>query len=315
MDDRVENGSRRIFPYLIYAVYTVYMAVMAVGLSWPSWVTAVALCILAAGIGLRILLGRQSYLAAIFCGVGIWVNVILYSVYTDSVLDVLGSVAAVVVLLSLFDVIEIHYISMAATILFVILNIFVLHKVEFSGALSVLECIMQFLAIFILELMEIKLLKDRIKKSRELMVFTAFLVVALWKFDVVLDVLKAMWKIIFPFVLGGAIAFVTNVPMSFLEKKIFKKQNKAAEKLARPVSLLLTIVLVIGVIAVVMFGVIPQLTRTMGTLMMSIADFVPEMQRWIREFSHNNQEIMKLVNQLQFNSDQAIKWGVPFLKK
>ena len=57
---------------------------------------------------------------------------------------------------------------MAATILFVILNIFVLHKVEFSGALSVLECIMQFLAIFILELMEIKLLKDRIKKSREL---------------------------------------------------------------------------------------------------------------------------------------------------
>lgn len=168
MDDRVENGSRRIFPYLIYAVYTVYMAVMAVGLGWPSWVTAVALCILAAGIGLRILLGRQSYLAAIFCGVGIWVNVILYSVYTDSVLDVLGSVAAVVVLLSLFDVIEIHYISMAATILFVILNIFVLHKVEFSGALSVLECIMQFLAIFILELMEIKLLKDRIKKSREL---------------------------------------------------------------------------------------------------------------------------------------------------
>ena len=158
-----------------------------------------------------------------------------------------------------------------------------------------------------------ELSKISIKKIRELIVFTALLVVALWKFDVVLDVLKAMWKIIFPFVLGGAIAFVTNVPMSFLEKKIFKKQNKAAEKLARPVSLLLTIVLVVGVVAVVMFGVIPQLTRTMGTLMMSIADFVPEMQRWIREFSHNNQEIMKLVNQLQFNSDQAIKWGISVL--
>ena len=158
-----------------------------------------------------------------------------------------------------------------------------------------------------------ELSKITIKKIRELIVFTALLVVALWKLDVVLDVLKAMWKIIFPFVLGGAIAFVTNVPMSFLEKKIFKKQNKAAEKLARPVSLLLTIVLVVGVIAVVMFGVIPQLTRTMGTLMMSIADFVPQMQRWIREFSHNNQEIMKLVNQLQFNSDQAIKWGISFL--
>ncbi len=80
---------------------------------------------------------------------------------------------------------------------------------------------------------------------------------------------------------------MTNVPMSFLEKKIFgkvKKENKAARKLARPISLLLTIVLVVGVIVLVMFGVIPQLTRTMGTLMMSIADFIPQMQSWIRNF-------------------------------
>ena len=46
-----------------------------------------------------------------------------------------------------------------------------------------------------------------------------------------------------------------------------------------------------------------------GSLMTSIADFIPQMQNWIREFSHDNQEIMKLVNQLQFNPDQAIKWG------
>ncbi len=158
--------------------------------------------------------------------------------------------------------------------------------------------------------------KISIKKIRELIVFTAFLVAALWKFDVMLDVLKEIWSILFPFVLGGVIAFVTNVPMSFLEKKIFtkiKKENKAVGKLARPISLLLTIVLGIGVIALVMFGVIPQLTRTMGTLVMSISDFIPQMQSWIREFSHNNQEIMKLVDHVQFHPDQAIKWGISFL--
>ena len=159
--------------------------------------------------------------------------------------------------------------------------------------------------------------KISVKKIRELIVFTAFLVAALWKFDVMLDVLKEIWSILFPFVLGGVIAFVTNVPMSFLEKKIFtkvKKENKAVGKLARPISLLLTIVLGIGVIALVMFGVIPQLTRTMGTLVMSISDFIPQMQSWIREFSHNNQEIMNLVNQIQFQPDQAIKWGISFLE-
>ena len=119
--------------------------------------------------------------------------------------------------------------------------------------------------------------KMSIKKIRELIVFTALLVVALWKFDVVLGVLKTIWDIIFPFVLGGAIAFLTNVPMSFLEKKNFenvKKKNKIVRKLKRPISLILTIVLVVGVIALVMFGVILQLTRTIvGSLVSGVATF------------------------------------------
>ncbi len=164
--------------------------------------------------------------------------------------------------------------------------------------------------------MAMDLNKKSMKKIRELIVFTAILVVALWKFDTVLEGAKNIWGILFPFVLGGAIAFVINVPMSFLEKKIFGKTkdgNKVGKKLARPISLLLTIILAVGVIALVMFGVIPQLTRTMGSLMISIANFVPQMQNWIREFSHNNQDIMKLVNQVQFNQDQAIKWGISIL--
>ena len=164
--------------------------------------------------------------------------------------------------------------------------------------------------------MAMDLNKKSMKKIRELIVFTAILVVALWKFDTVLEGAKNIWGILFPFVLGGAIAFVINVPMSFLEKKIFGKTkdgNKVGKKLARPISLLLTIILAVGVIALVMFGVIPQLTRTMGSLMISIANFIPQMQNWIREFSHNNQDIMKLVNQVQFNPDQAIKWGISIL--
>ena len=164
--------------------------------------------------------------------------------------------------------------------------------------------------------MAMDLNKKSMKKIRELIVFTAILVVALWKFDTVLEVAKNIWGILFPFVLGGAIAFVINVPMSFLEKKIFgktKDENKVGKKLARPISLLLTIILAVSVIILVMFGVIPQLTRTIASLMMSIATFIPQMQDWIREFSHNNQDIMKLVNQVQFNPDQAIKWGISIL--
>ena len=159
--------------------------------------------------------------------------------------------------------------------------------------------------------------KLSIKKIRELIVFTVLIVVALWKFDVVLGVIMAVWGIIFPFALGGAIAFVINVPMSFLEKKLFgkakEKGSKAAGKLARPISLLLTIVWVVGVIVLVMFGLIPQLTATIGSLMNSIAEFIPQMQSWVREFTHNNREIMDLVNQVEFNPNKAIQWGMSIL--
>lgn len=125
----------------------------------------------------------------------------------------------------------------------------------------------------------VNLSRCSMKKIRELIVFTAFLVVALWKFDVVIEVLKSIWKIVFPFALGGAIAFVINVPMSFLEKKMLgkiKENNKIGKKAARPISLLLTIILAAGVMVLVMFGVIPQLTQTMGNLMTSISDFIPK---------------------------------------
>ena len=56
--------------------------------------------------------------------------------------------------------------------------------------------------------------KKSMKKIRELIVFTAILVVALWKFDTVLEGAKNIWGILFPFVFGGAIAFVINVPSS-----------------------------------------------------------------------------------------------------
>ena len=37
--------------------------------------------------------------------------------------------------------------------------------------------------------------KLSIKKIRELIVFTALIVVALWKFEVVIDVLKTIWGV------------------------------------------------------------------------------------------------------------------------
>lgn len=155
------------------------------------------------------------------------------------------------------------------------------------------------------------------RKIRGLIVFTIAILVGLWNFDKVLGVLGVVWELAAPFVLGGAIAFVINVPMSFLEAKIFgedkKKRGKAVAKLARPLSLILTIAIVLGVIVLVIFVLVPQLGDTFKSLGSSIAMFIPKLQEWIGEFTNNNVDVMKWVDQIEFNPDKMISWGVSLL--
>lgn len=155
-----------------------------------------------------------------------------------------------------------------------------------------------------------------VKRIRELIVFAALIVVVFWKYETVIDVITFIWKLMLPFVLGGAIAFVINVPMSFLELKLFgekEKRNKKKDKLARPLSLILTLILVVAVLVLVLFVLIPQLAETFISLGTNIAVFIAEMQEWISEFTNNNEEIMNLVNQIQYDPDKIVSWAVGFV--
>ena len=155
-----------------------------------------------------------------------------------------------------------------------------------------------------------------VKRIKELIVFAALVVVVLWKYEVVIDIAKFVWNIVFPFALGGAIAFVINVPMSFLEKKLFGDKETRSErkrKAARPLSLILTLLLVVAAIVLVMFVLIPQLGETFKSLGANIADFLPKMRNWISDFTNNNEEIMQMVNQIEYDPDKIISWAVGFV--
>ena len=95
-----------------------------------------------------------------------------------------------------------------------------------------------------------ELSKETMKKLMALIAFTVLLLVGAQHLDVVLGALGFLWGIAFPLVLGAMAAFVLNVPMSFLERKLFPV-NKRGKKpaLARGASLLLTFVLLALVIA------------------------------------------------------------------
>lgn len=159
---------------------------------------------------------------------------------------------------------------------------------------------------------------ENIKKIRGLILFTIIILIALMNYSIILGVLGFLLEIIFPFLLGGAIAFVFNVPMHFIEKKAFGNQKAAdkkwAKKLARPLSLVLTILIVFSVIALVIFVVVPKLGTTFVSLGNNIQDFVLKVQVWAEELFNNNKEIMTFINDVQIDWEKLLNGIMNFFK-
>ena len=129
--------------------------------------------------------------------------------------------------------------------------------------------------------MELK--QETVKQIRGLIIFTAVLIVCLWKFDVVISAFQFVLNIVYPFLLGGAIAFALSVPMNFVERKLFterKISEKYKRKYARGISLMLVIAGVTGILAMIIFGLLPQLAGTFANLGKSIQEFIPQEFDW-----------------------------------
>ena len=117
------------------------------------------------------------------------------------------------------------------------------------------------------------LTKENVKKICGIILFTVVVLVIVQNYEKVGNAIGLLWGIIFPFVLGGIIAFILNIPMRAIEKLLFKSKNGKQKKYARPLSMIITFLLVIGVIAGVILIVVPQIGGTVRELTKSAEAF------------------------------------------
>lgn len=152
--------------------------------------------------------------------------------------------------------------------------------------------------------------KKQMKSIMLLILFTVMLYVGLQNIDVVLGVLGTMIGLVFPFILGGGIAFVLNVPMSFLERNIFGrgrlKDSRRAAKAARPVSLILALLLVILIIMIAGFVILPELGNTVMGLGKGIETGIRNLQIWIDSTFQNNSAIVEWANSLEIEPQKMV---------
>ena len=152
--------------------------------------------------------------------------------------------------------------------------------------------------------------KENRKIIRGLIVFTMVVFIVGINYRTVLDLAGTIFGILFPFVLGGGIAFVLNVPMRSVERILPVKKH---EKLKRPISLVLTLALVSGVLFLVGFLVIPELVRTIASVSESVPVFWENAQAEAEAFFVNYPYIVGYIEEMDVNWKQLIGEIMAFL--
>lgn len=149
-------------------------------------------------------------------------------------------------------------------------------------------------------------------------------ILAFWginNFDIIGKFLDNIFKIIFPFILGGALAFILNIPMSFFENKLssikMKKKKLFKEKSAtlRIVSLVFAFLVILVVLYLVINLVLPELIDIIKLLISNIPYFLEEFQNFLNNNTENIQEVNEIISNINFDVESIKKEAIALVTK
>ena len=160
--------------------------------------------------------------------------------------------------------------------------------------------------------------KGKIKQICGLMLFAALLILTVIYSEVVLNGVAFTFDIASPFIVGGIIAFVLNIPMKLFEEKLFAKwKGKLAKAAKRPVSMLMAIIFVVLIITIVVLTVVPQISSTVTVLGKKIPAFLEDVADMLAALSKKYPQLEEQVLALQalrINWDSVVDSAFGFLK-
>lgn len=154
--------------------------------------------------------------------------------------------------------------------------------------------------------------KKNMKSWMLLIVFAVLVYGVVQRIEILAAGFAFLYSIIMPFVLGAAMAFILNIPMHFLEKRLFRKAKK--RKFVRPVCLVLSIFFVVAVIQIVLLVVLPEVATTFASISKNIEAFLPHVQEWAMNTFPDSEQMAAWIQSLEFNWDKIIQTAVDFLR-
>ena len=137
-----------------------------------------------------------------------------------------------------------------------------------------------------------------------------------WAFmnlDAVMEFLRKVLSLFSPFLIGGGIAFLINVILNPLERCWNRVCKKAPAKMARPVCLTISAVLMVGILFAVAFMMIPSLRESIDELIQNIPIYVDEIGRWWADTVHFAAKYSIVLPEYAIDSDMLIEKITTFI--
>ena len=125
--------------------------------------------------------------------------------------------------------------------------------------------------------------------------------------------LQYVLGLVSPFILGGAIAFIVNVPMRNIEKKLFQgKSSKKMAKFRRPLAFLLTLLAAVVIITLLIVVVVPEIGKAFGDLIERVPKSYAIMMRELEKLLVEYPEIEEQVASIKIDWNSVIDNVIAF---
>lgn len=136
----------------------------------------------------------------------------------------------------------------------------------------------------------------RFKKAILLATYILILSFLLLNFKEVMSFLGTVIRIIKPFIWGIAIAFVLNIPMSFVERHL--GNGKFIRGMKRIASITITLVILVLAITIFILFVVPQLAKSLSTLVESIPGYLSAFEKMLESNAINNSQSQLIIQEV-----------------
>ena len=132
-------------------------------------------------------------------------------------------------------------------------------------------------------------------------IFALYLAIHYW--GNAANTLKTLLGAALPLIIGAVLSYPLNILMSFYEKHLFPKSEKAAlVKSRRGIALTLALLTLIGILALIIALVVPQLTSCVKLLVAEVPAFFSMVVEKLSEFEFVPEDIIATLSKIDWKS-------------